>query len=171
MHLGWNASARRWEARALGKNGFWLGRTKFIPLDCDPATGAGVLTGGAVAVAKPCPLPNDQASLLRIGLGQEATMFYFVPALQPDASGSAAGAGGAQQPKKKRRKPDAAATGGSGGGGPGGGGGGGGEKEPKQKRRKHSTAPSGAVISSISAIDDDAPLSLLVAPANAGPAS
>jgi hypothetical protein len=157
----------------LGKNGFWLGRTKFIPLDCDPATGAGVLTGGAVAVAKPCPLPNDQASLLRIGLGQEATMFYFVPALQPDASGSAANAGGAQQPKKKRRKPDAAATGGSGGGGAGGGGSGA-EKEPKQKRRKHSTALSGAVISSISAIDDDAPLSLLITPAasaraNAGP--
>jgi hypothetical protein len=156
ISISWNAAAHQWEARVLGKNGFWLERVKYglqgpvapgVPAPPPPAKGE------KVPPSPPVVLPAHKASLLRIGLGEEATCFYFVPALDPAACARGGGAGAAMpassaaasgladqsQPKVKKRRKSAN---GSGGGGEDASGPTSGDK-PK-KRRKSAAASTSA---------------------------
>lgn len=157
ISISWNAAAHQWEARVLGKNGFWLERVKYglqgpvapgVPAPPPPAKGE------KVPPSPPVVLPAHKASLLRIGLGEEATCFYFVPALDPAACASGGGAGAAMpassaatsgpadqsQPKVKKRRKSANGSGGgedAGGAAPTSG------DKPK-KRRKSAAASTSA---------------------------
>lgn len=163
ISISWNAPAHQWEARVMGKNGFWLDRVKY-GLHGPVVTGAPAppppAKGDKVPPSPPVVLPSNKASLLRIGVGEEATCFYFVPALDPTACASGSGGAGAvmpassaatsgaaladqSHPKVKKRRKSASGSGGGGGGEEVGGATPASGDKPK-KRRKSAPAPASA---------------------------
>ncbi len=95
--------------------------------------------------------------MLRVGPGADATLFYFVPALQPKPAkevGAEAEKGAAPAKPKKKRKAEGAAAAGE-DGLP--------ASQPTSQRKRSKQA------AAASQIDEDAPLSLLVAKKDTSP--
>lgn len=118
LEIRWSRAQRRWELRAMGKNGVWSEGVKYEAGEFDEAHPEREPT---------LVLSSRKATPLRIGLGDDACMFYFCPALVPRApraptSPSKADGGkegGAQSAAKAKRKavPGASSGGGAADGG------------------------------------------------------
>lgn len=98
----WSQRRRRWRMKVSGKNGVWYGKEKIAQGENEenktPNDG-GDEEEEEDPTGPPPPgtllLSSRRASQLRIGLGDEACIFYFVPCLRPE-----------DVPKRKRKKAD-----------------------------------------------------------------
>jgi len=129
MLIRWNESAQVWQAIAVGKNGFRFNGQRYLPVEMGAAesgganptaTAAGGSTPSDSTIAPSiASLPSHHSSLFRIGVGSEAVMFYFCPALPGQARQRKEGGDGGKKSVEKEREKESEA--------------------PKRKRKKEDT--------------------------------
>lgn len=148
LELRWDAATAHWTLRAIGKNGFWIGTDaahKIVPMPKDEAKSEST---HAQPAANPdtsvFQLSARRATQFRIGLNDEAALFWFVPVVpepKKRAPATSSGAmttttnakdGSASDAKTKKRKQEDGE--GAAAGGPDG-------KVISKKKRKKATAP------------------------------
>lgn len=110
LQLNWDEKQRRWVLHVTGKNGFWYGSQKIAP----PATNEESKSSIPADSPSSLTLSSRRASQLRIGLGDDACIIYFAPALKPaERKKSSPKKDGGETPTvassapKKRKKPAA----------------------------------------------------------------
>ena len=80
LRIDWDSTAHQWRMTVMGKNGFWYGPDKYVPNDQSPSISSSSSSSGNVPSSS-ILLHRRRASQIRIGAGEDACIFYFMPAL------------------------------------------------------------------------------------------